>query len=382
MDPLYLDHAATTPVRPEVRESMARCLGEAFGNPSSSHRWGRAARVTLDEARRQVAAVLGATPGEIHFVRGGTESDNLAIFGRAARARTEGRSPRIAVSAVEHPAVLRAAEAATAPGGAPVILSVDRTGALDMDALDRALLEGLDVVSVMWVNNEVGTALPVREVAERVRAAGSVFHSDAVQAVGTLTVRVDQLPVDLLTLTGHKIYGPKGTGILFVRRGVSLEPLLRGGGQEGGIRPGTEDVAGAVGFAEALRLTVAEQEREHQRLSALRDDLERRLRSAVSGVRVHGEDGPRAPHISSLGISGVDGASLVMALDMEGIGVSGGSACASGSTRPSHVIEAMYGSDGTWAALRFSLGRTTTDDDVRRAADATARVVARLRDDG
>ncbi|HSG08356.1 MAG TPA: cysteine desulfurase family protein [Longimicrobiales bacterium] len=380
MDPVYLDYAATTPMRPEVRAAMAPCFEGLFGNPSSTHRWGREAAAALAEARSTCAEVLGARFSEIHFVRGGTESDNLAVGGRFARYRADGHAPAVIVSAIEHKAVLDVAKHVTARGGGRlVVLSVDPAGALDLDALDRALATGPSVVSAMWVNNETGMILPVPEVAARTSAAGATLHTDAVQAAGKVPVRVDEVPVDLLTVTGHKIYGPKGTALLFVREGTHLEPALHGGGQERALRPGTEDVAGAVGLATALRLAVAEREHEVPRLRALRDDLERRLRAGIPDMRVNAGTAPRAPHVSSVAVPGVEGTSLLMALDLEGVALSGGSACSSGSSRGSHVIEALYGASDPYATIRFSMGRETTQEGVERAAAVTASVVARLR---
>lgn len=390
--PVYLDFAATTPVRAEVRAAMEPYLSEVFGNPSSVHAWGRAAAAALDDARAKAAAALGARASEIYFVRGGTESDNLAILGACRAWRAEGLEPTVVVSAIEHRAVLDASAAATARGlGRRVLLAVGPDGVLDTAPLDDILGagsgEGPLLASVMWVNNETGTVLPVPALAERFRKAREagarvLIHTDAVQAVGKVPVRVDQVPVDLLSVTGHKIYGPKGTGLLFVRAGVSLHPLVHGGGQEGGLRAGTQDVAGAVGLAEALHLAVAEQEREAQRLAALRHRLEGRLMADIEALRIHGESGPRAPHIANVGVPDVDGAQLLMALDLEGVAASGGSACGSGTVKGSHVLEAMYPDRGRYAAVRFSLGRSTTEEAVDRAAGVTARVLARLRGEG
>ncbi len=380
MDPIYLDHAATTPVRAEVRAAMAPFLDGVFGNPSSTHRWGREASAALEEARAACAGHIGAKASEIHFVRGGTESDNLAVAGRARWLRGEGRTPTVVVTAVEHHAVLDAARHATARGaGRLVTLGVGTDGSVDLDALDRALAEGAGVVSMMWVNNETGMVLPVPEAAARVTGADAVLHTDAVQAVGKMPVRVDEVPVDLLTLTGHKIYGPKGTGLLFARSGTAVSPLLHGGGQERGLRPGTEDVAGAVGLAVALRLAVEEREAEVGRLRALRDGLEAAMRARVGGSRVNCGEALRAPHVASLAFSDVDGQALLMALDLEGIAASGGSACDSGAQRGSHVIAALYGEDDRHAIVRFSLGRSTSRADVERAVDVTAAVVDRVR---
>jgi cysteine desulfurase len=348
MKATYLDHAATTPVREEVAQAMASCLTESFGNPSSIHRWGRLAAAALEEARDTCAQAIGAKASEIYFVRGGTESDNMAVMGRVARLRSDGHLPTVVVTEVEHKAVLDAARQATARGaGRLVTLAVGPDGSLDGDALDLALADAATLVSVMWVNNETGTIMPVHELARRAEAAGATFHTDAVQAVGKVPVRVDEVPVDLLTLTGHKIYGPRGCGLLYVRSGTHLSPLLHGGGQERGLRPGTEDVAGSVGLATALRLAVEEQEAEATRMGGLRDALEARMAARVDGVRVNGGEGRRAPHVSSLAIPDVDGQALLMALDMEGIAASGGSA--------------------------------TTEDDIHAALETTVTVIERIR---
>jgi len=380
MSSIYLDHAATTPLRREVRDAMAPYFDGVFGNPSSQHRWGREAAEALARARARCAEQLGADPSEIYFTRGGTESDNLAISGLAARFRADGLTPTLVVTAVEHHAVLDAAGQATERGaGRLVVLPVSPDGSVDTEHLDSALAVGPVVTSMMWVNNETGIVLPVPDVATRTCAAGAILHTDAVQAAGKVPIRVDEAPVDLLTLAGHKIYGPKGTGLLFVRRGTYVSPLLHGGGQERGLRPGTEDVAGAVGMATALELAVAEREAEAPRLRALRESLEMLLKGAIPGVNIHGEHAPRAPHVTSVGIPGVDGQALRAALDLEGVAISGGSACSSGSATASHVIAAMYGEDYSHAVVRFSLGRGTTEEDVSRAAAVTASSVARIR---
>ena len=382
MDAIYLDYAATTPVRDEVRDAMAPHFSEAFGNPSSSHRWGRAASAALEGARASAAASLGARTNEIYFVRGGTESDNLAVLGGAARIRAEGGHPTVVVTAVDHKAVLDAAKEATARNaGRLVVLSVEADGSIDMDGLDAALQAGPAVVSAMWVNNETGMVLPVPEIAHRSAEHGALMHTDAVQAVGKLDVRVDQVPVDLLTVTGHKIYGPKGAGLLYMRTGTAIAPLLHGGGQERSLRPGTEDVAGAVGLATAIRLVVEERESETARLASLRDQLESSLSQALGNIRINAGHATRAPHVSSIAVPGVDGAALLMALDLEGIAASGGSACNSGASAGSHVIAELYGADDPNATVRFSLGRGTTIEHVQRAVTTTTEIVNRLRED-
>jgi cysteine desulfurase len=359
---------------------MEPFLDDAFGNPSSAHAWGRRAAAALDEARERAASAIGARAAELLFVRGGTESDNLAVLGVAAASRAQGRPPVIVHSAVEHKALLEAAAEAGAPNGRVISIPVDACGTLDLDVLEHALAARPSLVSVMWVNNEVGTVLPVDEVARRARAHGVPVHTDAVQAFGKVPAGVaGEGAPDLLTATGHKIYGPKGTGILWVRRGVTLRPLLFGGGQERGLRPGTQDVAGAWGVARALELAVQEQPAEAARLGALRGRLEALLQEGIEGLTVHG-GARRAPHVSNVGIEAVDQEALLAGLDLEGVAASSGSACNSGVTRASHVLRALYGDAADRrATLRFSLGRSTTLDDVERAAHVTVALVARLR---
>lgn len=381
MDPVYLDYAATTPVRDEVRDAMAPYASEIFGNPSSIHRWGREAEEALERAREDLADCLGAEPAEVTFVRGGTESDNLALFGWCAAQKARGELPTLAISAVEHHAVLEAAEYAAQAGLARLVrLGVATDGRIDPDALRQALGAGPTLVSVMWVNNESGMVLPVAELAAIVAEEGGTLHSDAAQAVGKVPVDVGATGVHLLSGTGHKIYAPKGTGFLCAREGTPLAPLLHGGGQERRLRPGTEDVAGAVGLATAARLAVSELQAEAKRLTTLRRGFEAALLAALDDVRLNAADAPRAPHVLSVGVAGVeDGSALVMALDLEGIAVSGGSACTSGSAKASHVMQALYGSDDPFATVRFSLGRGTTAEHLQRAVAATVRVVERAR---
>ncbi len=375
MSSIYLDHAATTPIRTEVREGMIAVMEGDFGNPSSMHSWGRRAAARLEEARDRVASAIGADRSEIYFVRGGTESDNIAVLGHAAAVRDRGGTPFAAVSAIEHKAVLSAAAEVGERGGRWSTVPVYADGTLDMDALDTALSDGASIVSVMTVNNEVGIHLPIEAVVEQTRIHGAVFHTDAVQALGKVPISVESLPIDLLSLTGHKIYGAKGTGVLFVRRGVDISPLIFGGGQERALRPGTEDVAGAVGMAIAVDLAVQEQESEADRLRGLRDLLQSRLEQGVAGLRVHGDVPNRAPHILNVGVPNVDPEALLAGLDLEGIAASTGSACDSGTQTASHVLEALYGPSEGVAALRFSPGHATTDDDVILAAEATLRVL-------
>jgi cysteine desulfurase len=380
MEPIYLDYAATTPVREEVRDAMAPCLAGTFGNPSSIHRWGRAADDALEGARSEIAAALGARPREILFVRGGTESDNLGLLGWCRAQWDLGARPTLVVSAIEHHAVLASADAAAAQGARVERVAVSPHGEFDADAARSALAEGPALASVMWVNNETGMQLPVAEVVELARARSALVHTDAAQAIGKVPVDVGEVPVDMLSATGHKIYGPKGAGLLFVRDGTPLAPLLHGGGQERRLRPGTEDVAGALGLATALRLAVDEQRAEAARLAALRDRLAARLDASLVGLRINAGGAARAPHVLSIGVEGIeDGSALVMALDIEGVAVSGGSACSSGASQSSHVIRALYGSADRRGTVRFSFGRGTDEAAVERAARVTCDVVAQMR---
>ncbi len=382
MPSIYLDHAATTPLRAEVREGMLSILDGDFGNPSSAHGWGRRAAARLEEARERVAGAIGADRGEIYFVRGGTESDNLAILGHGDAVRRRGGAPFAVVSAIEHKAVMSAAAELGERGGRWSTIPVYSDGTLDLDALDSALADGASIVSVMTVNNEVGIHLPIEAVTERTRSHDAVFHTDAVQALGKVPVNVEDGPIDLLTLTGHKIYGAKGTGVLFVRSGVNITPLIFGGGQERALRPGTEDVAGAVGMSIAVDLAVQEQESEASRLRGLRDLLQSRLERGIPGLRIHGDVPNRAPHILNVGIPDTDPEALLAGLDLEGIAASAGSACDSGAQEASYVLEALYGPLEGVAALRFSPGHSTTEDDVIRAAEATLGVLERIRSVG
>lgn len=377
-DSIYLDHAATTPLRPEAREAMLAALDGRWGNPSSIHRWGRDARAALDDARARFAAVIGASPAEIVFTRGGTEADNIALWGRA---RLAPGAP-LACSAVEHSAVLNVLRAAGDAGHPTHLLPVDGNGVVDLDSLHHLLArdEKPAIVSVMWANNEVGAMQPVDEIGAMCREAGVVFHSDAVQALGKVPVRADQTAVDLLAFSAHKLGGPRGVGALYIRRGTSIQPLLRGGGQERGMRPGTEDVAGALAFAVAAELADGEREVEMTRLAALRDRLERELSARVPGLVLNAADAPRLPTISNVSVPGADAEMLLIGMDMEGVAVSSGSACSSGAVTPSHVLTAMgVAPETAGPSVRFSLGRGTTEADIERVIDIFPTVAARVR---
>ncbi|HYT64448.1 MAG TPA: cysteine desulfurase family protein [Gemmatimonadales bacterium] len=377
----YLDNAATTPVRPEVLEAMLPYLGkEAFGNPSSAHRFGRAARAGVEEAKRAIAEAVGAEPNQVVFTSGGTEADNLAIIGAALAARDRDGPFRVAVSAAEHKAVLAAAHAVKHLGGEAVILPVSASGVVDIGALDAVLAEGVALVSVMWVNNEVGTVQPVADLANRCCEAGELFHSDAVQAFGKLPVSLRDVNCTLLSISGHKIGAPKGIGALIVRDRKAVEAIIHGGGQQFGIRPGTENVPGIVGLATAAKLAAQEQQALAPRLRELRDELERRVLAIVPDAVINGWQGERAPHISNVSIPGTDSEALLMHLDLAGIACSSGSACSTGAVEPSHVLTAMgVPRELGVAALRFSFGKDSTSDDVDAVAAALPRIVEKVR---
>jgi cysteine desulfurase len=376
---VYLDHAATTVMRTEVRDAMRPYLDERFGNPSSTHRWGRQARNALEEARERVAGAIGAKRREIVFTSGGTEADNMAVLGRwRAVCRGDRRGP-VVCSAIEHKAVAAAAQYAAADGAELILLGVDEQGRVDPGALDEALRTEPCIVAVMWANNEVGTIEPVAAIAERCRGAGVVFHTDAVQAFGKLRVRVDETPCDLLAMSGHKIGGPKGIGALFIREGVVILPLVYGGGQERELRPGTENVAAAIGMAVATELAAAEQEHEAARLLSLRERLEEGLRRVADELVVNSPAEGRLPNILNVSLPGADQEALLIGLDLEGVAASGGSACQSGTVKPSHVLMAMGRARPGDASVRLSLGRTTTTDEIDFALEAFGRVVRQLR---
>jgi cysteine desulfurase len=377
--PIYLDHAATTPVREEVFEAMRPFFGTRFGNPSSMHRWGREARAALDEARERVARCLGARSDEICFTSGGTEGDNLAILGAWRAMREKGRTAVVATS-IEHKAVLGAIHQAAREGAEERVLNVSRDGCVSIEEFDALVDDTVAVCSVMWVNNEVGTVQPVPALAEKANARGVVMHTDAVQAFGKVEIDARTQQFDLLSISGHKIGAPKGIGAIFIRRGTPLQPLMHGGTQDRGRRPGTENVASAVGLARAVELTLEERDSECRRLETLRERLEAAILERIPDAVVHGRNAPRAPHVLNLSLPGTDSESLLMALDLKGIAASGGSACQTGSISPSHVLVAMGVSpELAGAAIRLSLGALTTDECVSRVADVLPALVQKAR---
>src|ERR1700752_3555377 len=377
----YLDNAATTPVRPEVLEAMLPYLGkEAFGNPSSAHRFGRAARAGVEAAKRAVAEAVGAEPNQVVFTSGGTEADNLAIIGAALAARDRGGPFRVVVSATEHKAALAAAHAVKHLGGEELILPVTASGRVEPAALELAVAGGVAVVSVMWVNNEVGTIQPVRELADRCSEPGIPFHSDAVQAFGKVPVSFSDSGCALLTISGHKIGAPKGIGALIVRDRKAVEAIIHGGGQQFGIRPGTENVPGIVALGIAARLAASAHEELSARLRELRNELERRLLAIVPDAVINGWQEERAPHITNVSIPGTDSEALLMHLDLAGVACSSGSACSTGTVEPSHVLTAMGVPRALGvAALRFSFGKDSSEEDVEAVIGAMPKIVEKVR---
>jgi len=377
--PIYLDHAATTPVREEVFEAMKPFFGPRFGNPSSTHRWGREARAALDEARERVARCLGARADEVCFTSGGTESDNLAILGVWREARASGRNAVVS-SPIEHKAILGAVHEAKAEGAEERMLDVDKRGTVIRESWDKQVTSDVAIASVMWVNNEIGTVQAIPDLASDANANGVVFHTDAVQAFGKVKIDAASQHFDLLSISGHKIGAPKGVGALYIRRGTKLQPLMHGGMQDRGRRPGTENVAYAVALATAAELTLAECDAECERLRAMRDRLELAILASVPDAVVHARGAERAPHVLNISVPGTDSESLLMVLDLQGIAASGGSACQSGSISPSHVLTAIGVSpDLAGAAVRMSLGALTTEEAIDRVAQAFPALVNKAR---
>ncbi len=384
---IYLDHAATTPVRREVREAMLPYLGEeAFGNPSSGHHYGRTARAGLEHARAQVATALGVTARDVLFTSGGTEADNMAVLGAATLqlAAQHGR-PHLVSSPSEHKAVLAALKEAERLGARVTLLPVDANGVVDLAALDTLLAPQAagaspTLVSIMWVNNETGTIQPVRAIAERCAAAGVPFHTDAVQALGKVPVDLGVVPVASACVSAHKIGGPKGVGAIFVRDRQGVQGMVHGGSQQGGLRPGTENVAGAVGFGVAAELAAREQPATHERLTGIRDAIEAAVRATVPDLVVHAAAAPRAPNILNMSAPGVDSEALLMHLDLAGLACASGSACSTGTVEPSHVLAAMgVPHDLGIAAVRMSVGALNTPEQVPHIAQTFAQCVAKVR---
>ena len=374
MPRVYFDNNATTPLLPEVWEAMQPYFGERFGNASSIHGYGQQTRSAIENARESVANLLGCRASEIVFTSGGTESDNLAIFGIAAP------GDHVITSAVEHHAVLNACRQLEAEGCAVTYLAVDEQGLVDPEDIRGALRPETRLITIMTANNESGVRQPIEEIGKIASEADIYFHTDAVQAVGKVPLHVDSLGCDLLTLSAHKLHGPQGVGALYVRKGTSLAPMLYGGRHERSRRAGTENVPGIVGLGKAAELAACKLKQGDDRLRPMRDRLQSSL-SGIEGVGVNGGDAPRVPQTLSMYFDGLEGESLVIALDLKGLAVSTGAACSSGAIEPSHVLLAMgLPSERARASIRFSLGQQNTMEEVEFAAGLVHETVARLRE--
>jgi len=375
---VYLDHSATTPTRAEVAEVVLKYMVDKFGNPSSIHAFGREASQAMEKAREQVAKAINALTEEIVFTSGGTEGDNLAVIGTALQYASRGR--HVITSAVEHHAVLDSFDHLAKQGFKVSVLPVDGYGLVSADELRKAITPDTILISVMHANNEVGTIEPVEELGRIAKEHGVLFHVDAVQSLGKIPVDVQKIKADLLTGSGHKIYGPKGTGFLFIRKGVELHPLFYGGGQEKKIRPGTENLPGIVGLGLAVEMAIKEMEEEMPRLAKLRDHLIDGLRERVPHVRLNGHPQKRIPINVNMSFDFVEGESLLTSFDMKGIAASGASACSAGDTGPSHVLTAMgLEPDLAKGSVRMTLGKDNTEEDIRYLLAEIPAIVERLR---
>ena len=378
MNRIYLDYAATTPVHPEVVNAMLPYFSEVFGNPSSLHACGQEAKGAMEEARAKIASTIGAQDGEIVFTSGGTEADNYALKGVAYANESKGN--HIITSSIEHHAVLETARFLERKGFKVTYLSVDRYGMVDPDEVKKSITEKTILISVMHANNEIGTIQPIAEIGKIAREAGVYFHTDAVQTVGHLPVDVDELEVDLLSISAHKLYGPKGIGALYIRKGTRLVSFIHGGEQERQRRASTENVPGIVGLGIAIELACQEMGEEAERLIYLRDKLIKELLEQIKHARLNGHPQERLPNNANITIDFAEGEAMCLNLDLEGICVSTGSACSSSSLEPSHVFLAMgLPQEQAHSSLRFTMGKWTTEEDVIRVVETLPKIVARLR---
>ena len=378
MNRIYLDYAATTPVRPEVVRAMLPYFSEVSGNPSSIHAGGQEAKGAMEEARAKVASIIGAQDGEIVFTSGGTEADNYALKGVAYANESKGN--HIITSSIEHHAVLETARFLESRGFKVTYLPVDRYGMVDPDEVKESITEKTILISVMHANNEIGTIQPIAEIGEIARKAGVYFHTDAVQTVGHLPVDVDELEVDLLSISAHKLYGPKGIGALYIRKGTRLVSFIHGGEQERRRRASTENVPGIVGLGIAAELASQEMGEESERLIYLRNKLIKELLGRIEHTRLNGHPQERLPNNANVTIDFAEGESMCLNLDLEGICVSTGSACSSSSLEPSHILLAMgLPHEQVHSSLRFTLGKWTTEEDITRVLEILPEIVAKLR---
>ena len=377
---IYLDHSATTPVRKEVVDAVMPFLTELGGNPSSRHKEGRLVRAAFEKARETVASALNAKPKEITFMSSATEGNNMVLRGYIHGLRGTVRKNHIITTSVEHPSVFNTAKNLEKNGYEVTFLPVDEKGSLDLDVLRASIKENTGLISIMMVNNETGNIYPVKEVAKIAHELGILFHVDAVQAVGKVPVDVQEIGCDFLTISGHKFYGLKGAGVLYTRWGKWAQPMITGGHQEKNRRPGTENVVGVIGLAKALELAISELDEEAARLGDLRDQLEKRILNDIPYTRLIGNPESRAPFISNISFRFIEGESIQLRLDHYGIAVSTGSACSSVSLEPSHVIAAMnVDPDEAHSSIRFSLGRSTTREDIDYTVDTLIKIVEQLR---
>lgn len=377
MKSVYFDHGATTPMREEVLEAMLPFLKDKFGNPSSLHSFGREAKKHIDDAREKVASAIGAHPEEIIFTSGGTEADNLAIQGTVARLKDKGN--HIITSQIEHHAVLDTCEAMEKQGYKVTYLPVDEYAMIDPNDLKEAITDDTILITIMHANNEVGTIQPIKEMAKIAKENNIPFHTDTVQTVGSYPVDVRELGVDMLSLSGHKLNGPKGVGALYIRKGSKIKKILHGGAQERKIRPGTENLPGIIGLGEATKLAVLELDKKIKETTYLRDKLIEGL-SKIEYTRLNGHPTERLPGNANVSIEYVEGESLLLNLDMKGIAASSGSACTSGSLEPSHVLKAMgLDHQSAHGSLRFTIGRGNTEEDIDYLLDVIPEIVERLR---
>lgn len=376
---IYFDHAATTAVLPEVKEAMLPFLDEMFGNPSSIHHYGRMARAAIDEARNEVAKAINAESKQIFFTSGGTEADNLALLGVALRLKEEQKKDHIITTQIEHHAVLDTCRYLEQLGFRVTYLPVDKKGRVDIDQLKKGIDGKTALISVMFGNNEVGTVQPIREIGEIAKEAGVLFHSDAVQAFGVEEIQVDELMIDLLTLSSHKIGGPKGVGALYIAENVPILPRMFGGSQERKKRPGTENVPGIVGFGKAVAISSKRRESHRFHMKKIRQKFIHELQNKMIQFVINGETDHILPHICNLSFIGIDSETMLINLDLNGVACSSGSACTSGSLEKSHVLKAMnLSKEVIDSAIRFSFGYQTTEAEVIEAAKIIERIVRQL----
>jgi len=375
---IYLDYAATTPIHPEVLKVMSFYFTEAFGNPSSLHYFGQKAKAAVEEARQEIAALIGAQDEEIVFTSGGTEADNFAIKGIAYANKHRGN--HIITTAIEHHAVLEPCKFLEKQGFKVTYLSVDKYGLVDPEDVKRAITNKTILISVMHANNEVGTIEPIAGIGEVAREKGIYFHTDAVQTVGHIPVNVSELGVDLLSISAHKLYGPKGVGALYIRKGTRAVPFMHGGEQERRRRASTENVPGIVGFGKAAEMAQEEMDEEARHLAFLRDRLIRGLFERIDQIHLNGHPAQRLPNNVNVSIAFVEGESMLLNLDLDGISASTGSACSSSSLKPSHVLLALgLAHEQAHGSLRFSLGRGTSEEDIEYVLKMLPSIVSRLR---